>query len=54
MDPEEDPDRAILWKISRMKDDEKVDEGLAEIYGTIVRFFSLFTLLFHVEFKSSP
>ena len=39
MDPEEDPDRAILWKIGRMKDDGKVDEGLAEIYGTIVRFF---------------
>ncbi|KAL8100683.1 hypothetical protein AgCh_032803 [Apium graveolens] len=35
MDPEEDPDRAILWKIGLMTDDEKVDEGLTEIYGKI-------------------
>lgn len=54
MDPEEDPDRSILWKIGRMKDNED-DEELAEIYGRIVRFFfPFFTLLFHVEFKSSP
>lgn len=42
MDPEEDPDRAILWKIGRMKDNENADEELAEIYGRIVRFFFLF------------
>lgn len=54
MDPGEDPDRAILWKIGRMLDDEKVDEGLAEIYGRIVRFFTHFTSSSHAKFKSSP
>lgn len=38
MDPEEDPDRAILWKIARKTEDgEVIDPELAETFKKIVR-----------------
>lgn len=39
LEPEEIPDRAIMWKIARMPPlDEEIDEDLAERFRKIVRF----------------